>query len=448
MPGSGIAMPDLGEMAASPHAVAEHDTRRLVLVMSLLFLMAGIALSVLYPSVNRAPGESGQAALALLHAGYIGDPYMLPTGPTAHVSPPLAAMSAVIFWLFGDNSQAARIVLGLVATLMYVLSVRATLRICALRGTDGRSVWIASGLLILCPMFLYESVVSSRQWDQPFAAFILVQGWLTFENTRRSARLYRGEAAMALAAGLGGLVSPAILPSLTLALCWLIWLRRRRGDVRISIIIAAIIIAASLLPWGIRNKIELGDFIITRSNFALEMAVGNAPGALGYSGSGSGVVFHPHDSIDAAREVQKLGEVAYMHKLRDMVIGWIRADPRRFMELSLVRLRLAFVPSAEMVGWYPGFGRLISWLILAAMGIIHLISLAAAFVLWMRRTSTILWQGLIFTVLPLAPYVITHVNIRYEMAVFFTTVVLAASVLGKMRSVGPVPNPYAALRPG
>ncbi|MDE2200305.1 MAG: hypothetical protein KGJ41_14915, partial [Rhodospirillales bacterium] len=235
--------------------------------------------------------------------------------------------------------------------------------------------------------------------------------------------------AMAALAGLGGLFSPAIFPTLAVSLAWMIWTYRKLIDIRRAALLSGAVVMIFLLPWGVRNRIELGQFIFSRSNFGLELAIGNAPGALGYSGSGTGNPLHPHDSLPAAREVARVGEVAYMHKMTAQALDWIRADPARFAMLCLTRLRLLFFPLPAMAGWYPGLGSTLPFLLLTLLGILRLGALAS--VVWLRARPI---AAILYTVLPLAPYVLAHVSVRYESTTFFVSVVMISLAIDRALS--------------
>ncbi len=378
-------------------------------------------MAVAFPSVNAAPGETGKAAIALLERGYIGDPYLLPTGPTAHVSPVLAWLLAAVYRVFGENTVQARIVLGAAAAAMFALGVRAALRLASVTGAGPCAVLATGGLLALTPMMLFQAVVNDRQWDQPFTALVLVQGWLVFEESRRSVRPYRAEAALAALAGVGALFSPAIFPTLAISLAAMAWLRRRLGDIRITVLLCVGILAACLLPWGVRNELVMGRFILTRSNFGLELDAGNSPGATGLSGSGEEALRHPHDWAPAAREVQAMGEVAYMRAMSDRAHGWIAANPSSFARLTLRRLVLSFLPSPAMVGWTPVLGARLSWMLWTAFGVLKIAALLLT--AWFGIRPAL---ALLFSVLPMASYFVTHINIRYELTTYFTWLVVMA----------------------
>lgn len=396
-------------------------------VLPVLMLALGVPIAFLYANSNAAPGESGQAAIALLRHGYIGDPYLLPSGPTAHVSPAQAGVLAAIFRLFGANTPAARIVLGLMTAGLYALSLRATLALCQAVG-GGPAVWAGGALALATPVFLFHDVVYFRQWDQPFAAVLLVLGWLLFERSWGSPRPYRGELGLALLAGGGSMFSPTVLPPLGALLLWLGWHRRRLGEWRRTAGLSLALLALFLLPWGLRNQVELGSFILTRSNFPLELAAGNSPGADGISSSGEARALHPHDSPAAAREVQQRGEVAYMREMQDKALGWIRADPGRFAGLVLTRLRLIFLPDPALAPWMPMVAGMLPLLLLAVLDAARLA--AFGLLLWQRRWR-LLAAGVICVALPMAPYALTHVNTRYLFTTYFTTIALAALAMAR-----------------
>src|SRR5690606_27299597 len=163
------------------------------------------------------------------------------------------------------------------------------------------------------------AVIHYRQWDQPFAAFVLVCS--LFIVIRGNAEESFGPVALAAAlAGLGGLISPALLPSLLIGVAYLLPSPRRIGRCGAAGLLAVAILAALLLPWGVRNSRELGAFTMTRSNFGLELAVGNNDAAQGLPAMAEQI--HPFESESAARLAAEIGEVAFMGRMRDQAMAW------------------------------------------------------------------------------------------------------------------------------
>ena len=74
-----------------------------------------------------------------------------------------------------------------------------------------------------------------------------------------------------------------------------------------------------------------------------------------------------------------------------------------------------------MVGWLPLLGARGAGLILGAVGLLKLSACAVSVALRCRPA-----QALVFTVLPVAPYWVTHLYLRYDLLPYFTDVVLVA----------------------
>ena len=386
-------------------------------VALLIPLALGGYLALAMTGVNAAPGETGLAAESLLATGTIANPYALPTGPTAHVSPLHVGLVAAVYGLLGPNSPSARLALSLLCLACYLLGSIAGFVFCR-RARLGVAAQAAAVLLTcVLPFQLYLAVISLRQWDQPFAALILIGSLLVASDPALARRpRYWPEAALAGLTGLAGTVSPSALPTLLLTLALVLWTRTRLRDAR-TMLLSALVVGAMVVPWGLRNQVELGHFILTRSNFGLELAIGNRDAATGRSDVVA--TMHPHDSPAAAERVASIGEVAYMAEMSAAAKGWIVTHPAAFAHLTLIRLRLLFLPDGSILGWDPIFGARGAGLLLTGFAVLRLLALAIVVVRWRQP---VLW--LAHCALPLAPYALTHVNARYEFPIMFTSVCL------------------------
>ncbi len=397
----------------------------------LLLFIAGCGLAVHFALVSAHPKESTKAAATLLRYGYVGNPYLLPTGPTAHVSPILAYYMALVYAIFGVNSWLSNVALGIVASGAYAFSVVLVFRLLFTLRVSPQALWLANLLVLGFSFFVYYMVTYCHDWEEPFSSVILIYGWLLLEKFRIAAKpaaIYL----MAALTGFGGLLSPVVAPSLFLALvlmlCLMLWGKRTqpalaRKIVARKAVLSGLIIAAFLVPWGIRNEILLGKFIITRSNFGLELAVGNQPGARGPTSIGWTAPIHPSVSLRAARQVQKIGEVRYMARMTKLAEHWIRADPARFIRLTLTRIRLSFLPAPIMIPWFPIIGWLGGAALLFLFAALKLLAMASSLALRVRPIEMVL-----FCVLPLAPYFITHVYLRYQIPSIFPSMALMVIV--------------------
>lgn len=405
------------------------------LVAGAASLVLGAVFAFRFAGINRGLGEIGLAALGLLYGAGLADPYLLMTGPTAHVSPVMAGLIAGIFGAAGIGTEGSRVLLGLAGALWYAAGALVAVRLLAEHDVAPRLRWIAAAVFVLLPFRLFDAVVMYWQYDQPPAALILATGWLAVVRVRKGSLAPRqGGVMLGLLAAAGALISPTTLPPILLGMAWLSW-QRLRGALGpgwwAGAALGIVLVAAGLLGWGLRNERELGAFIVTRSNFGLELAQGNAPPEAvlppGMSAEALGSRAQVEASIDRlaplrnlamARELARVGEVAFMRGMLHQALDWIRADIPGFLLRCLNRLRIWLLPPLEP-DYVPVVGPVPPWLVNLALGVLTLPALLALTVLGRPVVEPVL-----FVLLPMAPYMITHVNPRYTYLVFFTTVAL------------------------
>lgn len=387
-------------------------------------LLLGIAIAWYFVPVNIGLGETGKAAVTLLNRGELADPYLIPTGPTAHVSPVIAGYLALIFAWLGVGTEAARFALGVSAACLYATSGFVTIKLLEQYGVSLWLRWTAALLIAFVPFSLFMVAVQLRQWDQPLAALILMMGWLVVARLRKGADPIRSGLALGGLAGLGGLVSPTLLPPFVLCIGWMSWLSWRGIIARqwwIGAASALVLILAFLLPWGIRNQQALGQFIVTRSNFGLELALGNRTlnPAVPYVANIRNVpldfTVHPFESLPAAQDLARTGEIAFMQARRDEAVSWILHDIPRFIQHCLLRASLWLFPVQG--DYFPILGPLLPFLYWNLLGFGLAVALSATLLMRAR-----IMEGLIFVVLPMAPYFLTHMNPRYSYLVYFSSI--------------------------
>lgn len=396
--------------------------QRLCLLVPLLL---GLYFSIGYVGTSHDPhGEQTNATVALLTKGVLADPYGFPTGPTAHVSPGHIGWIASVYWLFGINTPAARIALSLADTLLYCGTYLLAVGTCRSLRLGPAGIWTVCVLGCLVPMTLFDVVISYRTMDQPLSAFVLMLGIFLFFLYRNSvAGALRLSAVEGALAGAGSLVSPGVFPTLVVLALRHAWdapnWRFRLTRAALSLGLAA----AFILPWAICNEIELGAFIPFRSNFFLEFAVGNQDGADGITDDlppGVAREMHPLGSPSVAAKVAAMGEVAYMHSVQQVALRQLATHKLRFIELCVIRVWYSFVPVGQTNSWMPVLHTSV-WLLRAMVGILELASLG---LIAFAGRGVLLW--LCVAVLPLAPYFITHTDMRYTYLVYFPALCVIA----------------------
>ena len=187
-------------------------------------------------------------------------------------------------------------------------------------------------------------------FESALCALALVVICLYFGATWRRDRFTIREACVGGAlAGIALLISPSVLPVIGLALLAGLWLFRNK--VRVYLMygcLFAIIAAAILMPWGLRNKRVLGSFIFTRSNLGLELAISNSD----FSHVDHDANFadtrvhriHPFVDLNARAEEARLGEVAFERERKNEAISWIKSHPGQFLKLTAARFVLFWFP--------------------------------------------------------------------------------------------------------
>jgi hypothetical protein len=253
------------------------------------------------------------------------------TGPTAWFGPIYPYLAAGIFNLFGVYSYASRVVLeslnGAFSALTCIpifLAGRRTFG--AAVGAGAAWAWVILPAAVVFPL---EWI-----WDTAFSALcmtvILYATFLLRDSPR--ARNWAGYGALwAFAA----LLNPALLAALPFLTAWVVFeLRRKAEPWGRGLAACALVFAIGLAPWTIRNEMVFHKLIPLRSNFGLELWLGNNPGTADNDSADE----HPDDNLDEARLYRSMGEPAYMAlKLRE-ALDFGRSHPADVAGLTFHRV--------------------------------------------------------------------------------------------------------------
>lgn len=267
--------------------------------------------------------ETVRVALSLAHHNTFADPFLLPTGATAHVAPAFPFLLSVLYRIFGDGlagDTAKRVTECAVSSLGYAL-LPAIARACGWR----EAVGIGAGLWgAVIPLDRYEEI--SGNFESSWAALLLML--LVWAAAARRTPYW---------AGVMLLFAPALAPVLAvLALARRWWL-----PLAISVLL--------VMPWTLRNHAKLGSWIWIRDNLGLELSLSNRDGVtpsmrenirLGYHGAS-----HPSHSMQELDRVQYYGEALYNQRRLRMALTWIAGHPGKFAALTLARARWFWFPS-------------------------------------------------------------------------------------------------------
>ncbi len=339
-------MSPTGSEHEAPHAMREAGSRIFgspVRAFILIFLISfGIRVALFASWVStgedfyRLGGEMGRVALSLIRSGEFANPYMIPTGPTAHPTPLWPTLLALIYGTFGMTATAGY-VRALVAISSWSL-INALLPWFAHRLGLGVRAGILAGIVgAFIPQPWYE--VAGIGFSAPGAlalGLVIVAFQHRWTAGRRSVA---GSFLLGIGCGAAFHILPPLLLVVFGNLVFELWWKRGR---RVWILLACIVAGAVLacIPWTWRNYTTLHGFFFIRSNFGLELRIANQPGAaadIDVTLARKGTLRHPSENLEEALQVRNLGEAEYMRRARTEAGEWIGAHPAEFLRLTAMR---------------------------------------------------------------------------------------------------------------
>lgn len=303
-------------------------------------LLFAISFAVHYNTIRQIPAqymvptnryELESIAIALLETGEFANPYIIPTGPTAHLPPIYPFLYFLIYRLFGLTSAAGYISLGfmcfngaVLAGLLPWLSGKLGL---------GRQAGFIGGL---GAAFFAEWAGHGEYLTGLAMALILLaflRRWTRPETSWQRTLL------LGLGIGFAFHIQPALLTVILGLLLFEHWHQRERPQwLSQGILLLGILIAC--LPWGWRNYTAFDAIFFIRSNFGLELRMGNYDNAAAtfevMDAAGTNYM-HPADYYPETRLLKEIGEIEYMRRAQAEALDWIRANPARFLSLTLQR---------------------------------------------------------------------------------------------------------------
>jgi hypothetical protein len=282
--------------------------------------------------VPHSRWETNAVAVSLATRGTFADPYALPTGPTAHVPPFFPVLLAAIYAAFGMTAAAGHVTF--LVQLAASAAMVAMLPWLAHRLGATREAGVIGGLAgALLPRWAYQVECFAG------VALGLLLAWhvARWRSSRPGAG---GALALGVAWGAACHVTPSLLPVLVGCLAFEVWQRAGPAPWRgVAATVLGVVLACT--PWTLRNYAVFGDVVFMRSNFGLELRMGNHDGAVADIDTtdvpGHQVERHPRTNLAEARHLQQVGERAYMREARREALAWIGANPGAFVALCAKR---------------------------------------------------------------------------------------------------------------
>ena len=403
----------------------------MVVLIAFLTRMALLIVGKTYIFPEDWPGayETGNIAAAIAETGTFSSPFGADTGPTAWMMPGYPFLLALIFKVFGTYSVSSAFVALLLDCIASALTL-IPIFFMTNRLYDRKAALLAAAIFCFYPPSLWHA--TGRIWDTSLftmMSLFLLNFLMTIDKiwtlkTALLAGFFFGIVAIfkVIILGLYPFVFVQILLQKSLAL-----------KVRLQQIgLLTFMILLILSPWIWRNYLVFGRPLL-RSNFGLELKLGNNSGAEAYMqthGRGKIEMYHPIIKKDELEKYRIMGELAYTASAGNEALAFIRTHPYDFVKLTLQRILYFWVRDLDLNEGLDGhFG--IQSKKSAFTTVIYILPLpfmllGIVIVFSGQRPAGVLISYLIL--FPLV-YYITHVRQRYRFPVEPVMLIFAAGGL-------------------
>lgn len=282
----------------------------------------------LIPDASR---ELGAIAISLMETGEFANPYMIQTGPTAHLPPIIPFIVSLIYRWFGLTSTAgyvSRLFIIVNGSILYALLPWLSEKL-GMSRYAGFIGGIAGALLL--------EWHGHGEYPTGIAMGLILVAFLRRWTKKRI--FWKGSFFLGLGIGIAFHVQPALLPVILGCMAFeLWWSRSQRKWAFLSVLVLGILIAC--IPWGWRNYTTFNALVFVRSNFGLELRLGNHEGAapaMDVLVAQEQNPRHPKANFTEVKKLREIGEIAYMREARAEALEWIRRHPGDFIRLTLGR---------------------------------------------------------------------------------------------------------------
>jgi hypothetical protein len=340
-------LPHRAELA--PEASAPNQTWQIRLLGGILLLAVLLRLAVavfLGDIVDAPPLLQDQRSYDALGArlitghGFSFDrgwyPFTEPDTPTAHWSFLYSLFVAAVYGLAGIHPLAVRLGQGLAGGILLPwLTYRLSARVFA-PAANRRLAWLPLTAALFAAVYAYFVLYAATLMTETFYMAALL--WSLDETLAFAARPTPVQGVrLGLALGIAALLRQSILPWVVVAYVWLLWGAFRQRQLRtaaIGLLCSTGLIAVLILPFTIRNYVTYGQFLLLNSNAGYAMYSAQHPM--------HGIDFQEFAAAPVPPEVLGQTEPQMDRALMQIGIGFVLADPGRYLLLSLSRARAYF----------------------------------------------------------------------------------------------------------
>jgi len=363
--------------------------------------------------------ETGSIAYSLATGKGFSSPFRRETGPTAWLTPVYPLLVAGVFRIFGILTAKSFFTIVFLNALFSSLACIPIFSVGKRMGGLG----VASGAAWLWALYPNAVMMPFEWvWDTCLAALLgAVLLWATLElaDSRRRGRDW---CAYGLLWGFTLMTNPSLGLLLPFLLGWAAFRGRRVAKLSLwRPALAGGIAILCCVPWTVRNYFVFHKLVPLRSNFPLELYIGN-----NNNYATRQFVWPP--KITKERELLRyfrLGEVAFMEEEQRKAMEFVRAHPGIAMELIGGKFVSFWTGVAEPVQVLKTTDSLLIRTLIVCNTLAAVGALAGIVVLFMNRDPCAFPAAVFPLVFPWLYYV-THPNLRYRHPIDPVLLLLAA----------------------
>ncbi len=343
---------------------------------------------------------------------------MVDTGPSAWFTPIYPYFVAGIFKIWGIFSDTSKLVIEASNCAFAALTVIPIYAIAQRTFRNGVAVGAAWAWVFLPTSLIFPV---TWVWDTALAGlFLALIFWTTL--AMREAKTVLPWAGYGALWAVGVLINPSLLSLLPFLLAWALWPSRWNTSAVVKFSAATLLVfAIGLVPWTIRNYRVFGKLIVLRSNFGLELWLGNNPDVTDTWSP----TLHPNDSRAEAEKYKRMGEIAFMAEKQREAFAFMRAHPAdtlQFMFRRFVNNWLAITDSpVDMWATSPLYLKVF----IVMNFLLSLLTMLGTLFAYRSNPEEAFPYAMVLLVFPLIFY-LTHTSLRYRFPMDPIMMILAA----------------------
>jgi 4-amino-4-deoxy-L-arabinose transferase-like glycosyltransferase len=350
--------------------------------------------------------EAGNIAFSLAKGHGFSSPWWQETGPTAWLTPVYPWIVTVIYRIFGIHTPHALYA----AVLLNIIFSCATCVPIYFIGRKLAGSGVASGAAWLWAIFPNAIIIPYEWiWDTSLSALLMAMIlWATLELAG-SAR-WRDWSWYGVLWGFALMTNPSLGSMLPFLLAWAAYRGLRHHSVSLSRPVLALSIAIlCCVPWTIRNYVTFHKLIPLRSNFSLELWVGNNNS---YDETLE-IVPAPDPARAELHEYIREGETAYMAEKWRAATIFIRTHPQLEAVLWWRRFLAIWTGSETPLKSFADAETLLVRVVLVTNLVVAIGTVLGIVLLFVRRNIYAFPLAALPLIYPILYYA-THPSLRYR----------------------------------